>query len=84
MASEVKASLGGTVTEETQNILSVISANFETIDSNFNSLRKRIDDLEKNVIATLKDELESRDDQIRQLIEGKDEIVKSLADLKHH
>lgn len=84
MASEVKASLGGTVTEETQNILSVISANFETIDSNFNFLRKRIDDLEKNVIATLKDELESRDDQIRQLIEGKDEIVKSLADLKHH
>jgi ABC-type transporter Mla subunit MlaD len=84
MVSEVKASLGGTVTEETQNILSVISANFETIDSNFNSLRKRIDDLEKNVIATLKDELESRDDQIRQLIEGKDEIVKSLADLKHH
>ena len=84
MVSEVKASLGGTVTEETQNILSVISANFETIDSNFNSLRKRIDDLEKNVIATLKDELQSRDDQIRQLIEGKDEIVKSLADLKHH
>jgi ABC-type transporter Mla subunit MlaD len=84
MTSEVKASLGGTVTEETQNILSVISANFETFDSNFNSLRKRIDDLEKNVIATLKDELQSRDDQIRQLIEGKDEIVKSLADLKHH
>ena len=42
------------MTEEVNKILSLFAANSETIESNFASLHQRIDDLEHNVIAAIK------------------------------
>jgi ABC-type Zn uptake system ZnuABC Zn-binding protein ZnuA len=37
-------------------LLEVFSSNSESIESNFTSLRQRIDDLEQNVIGAIKEE----------------------------
>ena len=80
MSSDLKSIIGAAVTDETLAIINTVSGNFEAIDSNFNQLRQRIDELETNVIATLKRELQARDAQIKK---DKDQIVNSLADLKN-
>ena len=39
MIREIKANIGNDITQETDKLLSQFSDNFETLDSNFNSLK---------------------------------------------
>ena len=48
--------VGGTVSSEFENLLGVFTSNSESIESNFTSLRQRIDDLEHNVIKEIRQE----------------------------
>ncbi len=57
MTEDIKQTFGGVVSQETEQILSAFTANFQAIDENFNSLMARIEDLETNVIASLREEL---------------------------
>ena len=52
--TDISKSVGGALTEEVNKMLSLFAANSETIESNFASLHQRIDDLEHNVIAAIK------------------------------
>ena len=52
--TDISNIVGGTVSEEVSKMLEMFVANSESIENNFNSLRKRIDDLEQNVIGAIK------------------------------
>lgn len=79
MTEDIKQTFGGVVTQETEQILSAFTANFLTIDENFNSLRARIDDLETNVIAALRKELK----EAKEIhLESKHEMKQGFEDLK--
>ena len=56
MRIDISKTVGGVVIDEVNKLLEVFSSNSESIESNFTSLRQRIDDLEQNVIGTIKEE----------------------------
>ncbi len=53
MTQEIKESIGVAISQDTENLLSQFQGNFESIDSNFNSLRERKDDLENRLVQTV-------------------------------
>lgn len=64
----------------TDQILSTFTSIFLAIDENFNSLRTRIQDLETNFIATLRNELkEAKEAQIK---ESEEQIMQVFANVK--
>jgi hypothetical protein len=69
--TDISHKIGGALTEEVNNMLELFSANSESIENNFTSLRQRIDDLEHNVIAAIKQEkkiaIDSLKDEIKTL-----------------
>jgi chaperonin cofactor prefoldin len=69
--TDISQTIGGALTEEVNKMLEMFSANSESIENNFTSLRQRIDDLEHNVIAAIKQEkkiaIDSLKDEIKTL-----------------
>jgi chaperonin cofactor prefoldin len=69
--TDISKTIGGALTEEVNKMLELFSANSESIENNFSSLRQRIDDLEHNVIAAIKQEkkiaIDSLKDEIKSL-----------------
>jgi malate synthase len=58
MTRDIKDNIGNTITQDTEDLLNQFSGNFEAIDSNFNSLKHRIDELESKLlekVAEVKD-----------------------------
>ena len=56
MRIDISKTVGGAVSGEVDKLLEVFSSNSESIESNFTSLRQRIDELEQNVIGAIKEE----------------------------
>ena len=50
MTRDIKDNIGTVITQDTEDLLSQFSGNFEAIDCNFNSLKQRIDELETKVL----------------------------------
>ena len=69
MTQEIKDNIGTVITQDTEDLLSQFSGNFEAIDSNFNSLKQRIDELESKLIEKF---AEAKDAHLKQLIQNKD------------
>ena len=69
MTQEIKDNIGTVITQDTEDLLSQFSGNLEAIDSNFNSLKQRIDELESKLIEKF---AEAKDAHLKQLIQNKD------------
>ena len=71
--TDISQKVGGALSEEVTKMLTMFAANSESIESNFTSLHQRIDDLEQNVIAAIKQEkkiaIDSLKEEIRSLSE---------------
>jgi malate synthase len=65
MTQEIKDNIGNVITQDTEDLLNQFSGNFEAIDSNFNSLKQRIDELESKLLEKV---AEVKDVQLKQLI----------------
>jgi len=65
MTREIKDNIGNVITQDTEDLLNQFSGNFEAIDSNFNSLKQRIDELETKLLEKV---AEAKDVQLKQLI----------------
>jgi chaperonin cofactor prefoldin len=69
--TDISKTIGVSLTEEVNKMLELFSANSESIENNFTSLRQRIDDLEHNVIAVINEEkkiaIDSLKDEIKTL-----------------
>ena len=65
MTREIKDNIGNVITQDTEDLLNQFSGNFEAIDSNFNSLKQRIDELENKLLEKV---AEVKDVQLKQLI----------------
>jgi hypothetical protein len=65
MTRDIKENIGNTITQDTEDLLNQFSGNFEAIDSNFNSLKQRIDELESKLLEKV---AEVKDVQLKQLI----------------
>ena len=50
MTKDIKDTVGTVITQDTEDLLTQFSGNFEAIDSNFNSLKQRIDELESKLL----------------------------------
>ena len=50
MTRDIKDNMGTVITQDTEDLLTQFSGNFEAIDSNFNSLKQRIDELESKLL----------------------------------
>jgi hypothetical protein len=71
--TDISEKVGGALSEEVSKTLAIFTANSESIESNFTSLHQRIEDLEQNVIAPIKQEkkiaIDSLKEEIRSLSE---------------
>ena len=65
MTRDIKDNIGNTIMQDTEDLLNQFSGNFEAIDSNFNSLKQRIDELESKLLEKV---AEVKDVQLKQLI----------------
>jgi chaperonin cofactor prefoldin len=69
--ADISKTIGNALSKEMNKMLELFSANSESIENNFTSLRQRIDDLEHNVIAAIKQEkkiaIDSLKDEIKAL-----------------
>ena len=54
MTSEIKSAIGGAITDDTEKLINQFNSNFETIESNFNSLREN---LEKAIAKAKEDQI---------------------------
>ena len=62
MAVEIKDSIGGAITEDTEKLLIQFNSNFEAIENNFNSLKTSIEELQNKLVQTV---AEAKDAQIK-------------------
>ncbi len=62
MTVEIKDSIGGAITEDTEKLLVQFNANFEAIENNFNSLKTSIEELQNKLVQTV---AEAKDAQIK-------------------
>ena len=62
MTVEIKDSIGGAITEDTEKHLIQFNANFEAIENNFNSLKTSIEELQNKLVQTV---AEAKDAQIK-------------------
>ena len=54
MTSEIKSAIDGAITDDTEKLINQFNSNFETIESNFNSLREN---LEKAIAKAKEDQI---------------------------
>ena len=69
MTQDIKDNLGNVIMQDTEDLISQFSGNFQAIESNFNSLKDRIDELESKLIEKV---AEAKDAQLKQLKISKD------------
>jgi glycosyltransferase involved in cell wall biosynthesis len=69
--ANIESSVNGIITQETGSILQEFKNNFETIESKFSELKESIEEQGNKVIASLKNEIRAKDEQLRSLVEGK-------------
>jgi ABC-type Zn uptake system ZnuABC Zn-binding protein ZnuA len=50
MTRDIKENIGNALIKETEDLINQFSGNFQAIESNFNSLQQRIDELENKLI----------------------------------
>jgi cell division septum initiation protein DivIVA len=68
--TDISNTIGGALTEEVNKMLDLFAANSESIENNLSSLRQRIDDLEHNVIAAIKQEMKIAIDSLKEEIKS--------------
>ena len=64
LKTDISSAVGGAVSTEVDKMLSMFATNSESIENNFSSLRQRIEDLEQNVIGTIKREMKNAVDSL--------------------
>ena len=69
--ANIESSVNGIITQETGSILQEFKNNFETIESKFSELKESVEEQGNKVIASLKNEIRAKDEQLRSLVEGK-------------
>jgi hypothetical protein len=69
--ANIEFSVNGIITQETGSILQEFKNNFETIENKFGDLKEIIEEQGNKVIASLKNEIRAKDEQLRSLVEGK-------------
>ena len=69
MTQDIKDNLGNVIMQDTEDLINQFSGNFQAIESNFNSLKDRIDELESKLIEKV---AEAKDAQLKQLKISKD------------
>ena len=69
--ANIESSVNGIITQETGSILQEFKNNFETIESKFAELKESIEEQGNKIIASLKNEIRAKDEQLRSLVEGK-------------
>jgi hypothetical protein len=69
--ANIESSVNGIITQETGTILQEFKNNFETIEKKFAELKEIIEEQGNKVIASLKNEIRARDEQLKTLVEGK-------------
>jgi DNA gyrase/topoisomerase IV subunit B len=69
--ANIESSVNGIITQETGTILQEFKNNFETIVNKFAELKEIIEEQGNKVIASLKNEIRARDEQLKTLVEGK-------------
>ena len=74
--TDISKKVGGALSEEVTKMLAVFAANSESIESNFTSLNQRIDNLEQNVIAGIKQEKKIAIDSLKEEIRSLSEKLK--------
>ena len=62
MTVEIKDSIGGAITEDTEKLIIQFNANFEALENNFNSLKTSIEELQNKLVQTV---AEAKDAQIK-------------------
>lgn len=62
MTIDIKDSIGGVISDDTEKLLSQFNANFEAIENNFNSLKQSIEELQNKLVQTV---AEAKDAQIK-------------------
>jgi archaellum component FlaC len=62
MTIDIKDSIGGVISDDTEKLLSQFNANFEAIENNFNSLKQSIEELQSKLVQTV---AEAKDAQIK-------------------
>ena len=50
MTVEIKDSIDGAISEDTEKLLNQINSNFEAIENNFNSLKTSIEELQNKLV----------------------------------
>jgi hypothetical protein len=72
MKADFSLTFGGVITSEVDRLLETFASNSESIESNFISLRLRIDELEKNVIGAINEDKEGQINNLREQLNIKD------------
>ncbi len=71
--TDITKTVGCVLTDEVNRLLSLFATNSDSIDKNFTTLHQRIDDLEHNVIAAIKQDknkaIDTLNDEIKRLQE---------------
>ncbi len=73
--TNIESSINGVITQETDIILQEFKNNFFSIENKFAELKESIEEQGNKVIASLKNEIRARDEQLKALVEGKNHIV---------
>jgi hypothetical protein len=79
--TNIESKIDGIITQETESILLQLKKNFLIIEKKFSELKKSIEDQGNIIIASFKNEIRARDEQIISLVEGKNQIVELLENL---
>jgi hypothetical protein len=79
--TNIESTIDGIITQETESILLQLKKNFLIIEKKFSELKKSIEDQGNIIIASFKNEIRARDEQIISLVEGKNQIVELLENL---
>jgi polyhydroxyalkanoate synthesis regulator phasin len=74
--TDISKKVGGALSEEVTKMLAMFAANSESIESKFTSLHQRIDDLEQNVVAVIKQEKKIAIDSLKEEIRSLSEKLK--------
>ena len=60
MTVEIKDSIDGAISEDTEKLLNQINSNFETIENNFNSLKTIIEELQIKLVQVVTEAKEAQ------------------------
>jgi DNA anti-recombination protein RmuC len=79
--TNIESSINGVITQEAETILQEFKNNFFSIENKFAELKETIEEQGNKVITSLRNEIRARDEQLKTLVEGKNQIVEQLENL---